>query len=118
MKKLTQLEKVIELCPDEEFLKADGWDDCIIGVTTRGVLVYNRNKIIDMLMKDKLSREEAEEYFEFNIECAYVGDKTPIYIDVIDEVYFEEENVKLKWTKNIPNKTGIYWWTKGKKQSQ
>jgi hypothetical protein len=27
-----------------------------------------------------MSEEEAWEYFSYNIECAYVGEKTPIYI--------------------------------------
>jgi hypothetical protein len=27
-----------------------------------------------------MSEEEAWEYFSFNIECAYVGEKTPLYI--------------------------------------
>jgi hypothetical protein len=27
------------------------------------------------------SREEAQEYFEFNVRCAYLGVGTPIFLD-------------------------------------
>jgi hypothetical protein len=30
-------------------------------------------------MKD-MSAEDARDYFEFNIECAYVGEQTPLFI--------------------------------------
>ena len=31
-----------------------------------------------------MSREEAVEYFYFNIDGAHMGDHTPIYMDVFD----------------------------------
>ena len=36
--------------------------------------------IVEILMED-MNAEDAIEYFEFNIKCAYVGEKTPIYCD-------------------------------------
>jgi hypothetical protein len=66
--------------PDEEVLLLDGLDEAFIGLTSNNIrAVYSINKIIECLSKD-MSEEEAWEYFSYNIECAYVGEKTPIYI--------------------------------------
>ena len=71
-------------CLDENVLKADGYDDCIIGFTQQAgkpsVIAYDTNKMITKLMSDGLDREEAWEFFEFNIAGAYVGEYTPIFI--------------------------------------
>lgn len=69
---------------DPDVLKADGFDDAVIGVASRcgsvDVLAYDVEKIILKLMLDGMTREEAEEYFEFNILGAYVGEYTPVFI--------------------------------------
>ena len=53
----------------------------IIGTDPDGRLVYSSNKIIRAFMdEDGMSEEEAIEYFDFNIEGAYVGEYTPIYM--------------------------------------
>lgn len=73
------LESIIEYYPDESFLKADGFDDAIIGVDhSSGRLIYSVSKCIDILMQD-MSEEDACEYFYYNVEGAYVGEKTPIW---------------------------------------
>jgi hypothetical protein len=84
---MNKLEIITENYPDEEFLSADGFEDAIIGVaqikqTSESVLVYSRTLCIDILMqRDKMSYEEAVEYFDFNVEGAYMGEKTPIWVD-------------------------------------
>jgi hypothetical protein len=69
---------------EEEMLLADGFDEALIGTARRlsGTLVavYDRNKCIEILARD-MSPEEAEEYFEFNVEGAWMGEGTPIFID-------------------------------------
>ena len=66
--------------PDENVLLLDGFDEAFIGLTSRDIrAIYSVNKIIESLSKD-MSEEEAWEYFYFNIECAYVGEKTPLYV--------------------------------------
>jgi hypothetical protein len=75
-------EDYAELYPDA--LCADGFDDAIIGVVHRAcqptVLLYDREKCIAILMKrDKMDREGAEEFFEFNVVGAWVGDYTPAF---------------------------------------
>ena len=69
--------------PEEGFIKADGFDEAIIGVSTDIRLVYSIDKIIESLMKD-MTEDDALDYFYFNIDGAYLGDKTPIYIHLIN----------------------------------
>ena len=59
--------KISEEYPD--LLKADGFDDAIIGVVERiGIqaICYDQEKVIDILLeRDGRDYEEAVEYFEF-----------------------------------------------------
>jgi len=65
----------------EGLLFADGFDEAIIGVEERaGVVAYDIDKIIEILSRD-MTEDEAIEYFDFNIIGAYVGERTPIYIN-------------------------------------
>lgn len=73
------LEHIIEWFPEDEFLKADGFDDAIIGVDEFSMrLIYSVSKCIEILQKD-MDEEEAVDYFEYNVKGAYVGEKTPIF---------------------------------------
>lgn len=75
------LQEILEFYPEEELLKADGFDDAVIGIDPESMrLVYDRNKMFDILVNQGMTMEEAVEYLEFNTFCAYVGEKTPIYI--------------------------------------
>ena len=52
-----------------------------MGYDTKGRVIYSVGSIIDILVeRDGMSYEDASEYFSFNIECAYVGEHTPIYM--------------------------------------
>ena len=67
-------------------LFADGFDECIIGIARRAckepLVAYDREKCIQTLVdRDGMSREDAEEFFEFNTIGAWVGEGTPIFID-------------------------------------
>ena len=74
-------ETIINAFPDEQFLFADGFDDAVIGLSTKNLICYDREKCNEILMKD-MSRTDAEEYFNFNVEGAYVGEKTPLFLHV------------------------------------
>lgn len=69
----------------DELKIMEGYDDCIIGVVDMAGspprVCYSINKIIGRLMADGMSREEAEEYFEFNQLGAYVGEGTPCFLE-------------------------------------
>lgn len=80
----TKIQNTIEscLCEDQEIQLADGFEDAFVGIATqfnRIFAVYDRAKCIDILAKD-MSHDEAEEYFQFNVEGAYVGENTPAFI--------------------------------------
>jgi hypothetical protein len=76
-------------------LKIDGHDDAILGPACiwRGssrvdVLVCDAELIRESLMRDGMTSEDAREFIEFNIECAYVGEDAPILVwtqDMWDE---------------------------------
>ena len=62
-------------------LFADGFDDAIIGMSS-DVVVYDRDKCIAILAAD-MSYDEAEEYFDYNVSGAYVGEYTPLFIEMV-----------------------------------
>jgi len=73
------------LAEDEpDLLFADGFDDAIPGVVRRVgqelFVVYDTRRCIASLMRDGMTREEAEEYFGFNVEGAWVGERTPGFV--------------------------------------
>ena len=66
---------------DEGILFAEGLDEAIIGICPSSFrVVYSRSKVIDILAND-MSLEEAVEFAEYNTFSAYVGDKTPIWVE-------------------------------------
>lgn len=64
----------------EDAVIADGFDDAIIGITTNGIVAYSYKKCIKILVNQGMELDEAVEYFEYNVDGAYVGENTPIYI--------------------------------------
>ena len=77
------IENIIEKYPNESFLKPDGFDEALIGVDIKSMrLVYSVSKCIQILSKD-MNEIDAIEYFYFNVSGAYVGEKTPIWVDDI-----------------------------------
>lgn len=78
-KKHTMLDKILDWFPEDEILRADGFDDAIIGIDDATMrLIYSESKCIKILMKD-MDEEDAVEYFNFNVKSAYVGEKNPIW---------------------------------------
>jgi len=69
---------------------ADGFEEALIGFGTRfntPVTIYNLSKCIDILVeRDGMSHDEAQEYMDFNVLGAYVGEETPIFLgDYVNE---------------------------------
>jgi hypothetical protein len=77
-------------------LKADGFDDAILGVVDRigsdgPILCYSRERVIEILKaRDGMTDEEAVEFFEFNIAGAYVGPGTPCFLSPYDSDELDE----------------------------
>ena len=75
---MTKIERIAEINP--EFVIADGFDAAIIGTTKSGV-VYSADKCLKILMKRAgMNSEDAEEFFYFNVEGAFVGEYTPVFV--------------------------------------
>ena len=76
------LEEILENYGDVEFLKADGFDDAVIGIEqTMYRLVDDSEKMVRILIeRDGRTDEEAFEFLDYNVIGAYVGEKTPLYI--------------------------------------
>ena len=63
------------------------WDDCdeaIVGIGERcgqpSVAIYDNGKLIECFVRQGMTHEEAEEWVDFNIRCAWVGERTPIIL--------------------------------------
>tara|TARA_R110000803_G_C11761895_1_gene294044 strand:+ start:234 stop:476 length:243 start_codon:yes stop_codon:yes gene_type:complete len=73
------IEDIIEQYYEEQFLKADGFDDAVIGVEENEMrLIYSVSKCLEILMLE-MSELDAMEYFTYNVSGSYVGEKTPIW---------------------------------------
>ena len=70
---------ILLLDPPEMF------DECLLGVAERcgmePVAVYSRARIVERFLLDGMTRDEAEEYIDFNVTGAYVGERTPLILD-------------------------------------
>jgi hypothetical protein len=74
---------MIEEYPD--LLKMDGFDEAIVGVVQRiglQAICYDTHKVIEILMKD-MTEEEAWDYYSFNMLGAYVGESTPVFLEIM-----------------------------------
>ena len=67
-------------------LKADAFDKAIIGQTYDMVvseerLIYSIDKCVEILVeRDGMTSEEAIEFLDFNVLCAYIGKDQPIFV--------------------------------------
>lgn len=79
------LEELLGGVPDTDVVRLDGLDDAIVGLTIRHTsgcaLLYDLDKIVEILMKrDGMTKEDAEEFADFNILCAWFGEATPSFL--------------------------------------
>jgi hypothetical protein len=68
-------------------LLANGLNAAIIGLSSTPTLraVYSVDKVLEILRKEHdFNEDEAIEWFEFNIESAYVGEDTPVWVYEMD----------------------------------
>ena len=79
--------------PNIRFLLADGMDPAFIGAVEDGhgrqaIAAYDRTVCISCLIEQGMEAEEAEEFFEYNTQGAWLGELTPMFVDCAK--YFEE----------------------------
>jgi hypothetical protein len=70
IQKSNKINEIIETFPDEQIILMDGFDDAIIGahVTEAGVsLVYSIGDMVECLVRDGMTEDEAVDYFEYNV---------------------------------------------------
>jgi hypothetical protein len=83
--KMDILNKILKDFPDDGYLKVDGFAKALIGISSNGALVYSIDKIIEILMvRNNWSNDDAYSYFYYSIQATYVGDKKPIFINLIN----------------------------------
>ena len=85
---MNKLEEINQCLADRESsaLSADGFDDAILGVVdvvnTESRIAYSVTACINILMqRDGMTYIDAMEYFSYNVEGAYMGPQTPIWVD-------------------------------------
>lgn len=70
---------------NEAMLFADGFDDALIGVLHRygqpPIACYDLARCLEILVDQGMTPEGAQEYFEFNVMGAYVGENTPCFLE-------------------------------------
>lgn len=80
---MTTLDRICAYAPDA--LLANGFEDAILGIAERcgqpALVAYDRTRCIDILEAEGMDREDAEEFFEFNVAGAWMGEMTPVFID-------------------------------------
>jgi hypothetical protein len=79
-------DKLADYLNDEEsILLADGFDDAFLGIGRqfgKPFAIYDKERCLRIL-QETMSEEEAIEYFSFNVEGAWVGEKTPIFLEFL-----------------------------------
>ena len=71
---------------NEEAVLVDGFDEAFIGMVERcglpaPVVLYDKGKCIQILIdRDGMTYEDAEEFFDFNVTGAWVGEYTPMFL--------------------------------------
>tara|TARA_R100000781_G_scaffold65974_1_gene41495 strand:+ start:5187 stop:5468 length:282 start_codon:yes stop_codon:yes gene_type:complete len=68
----------------DKLIVLHGFSEALVGISEKfgeePRLVYDKNKIIEILMEeDELSEEEAIEHFYYNIIGTYMGEGTPTF---------------------------------------
>lgn len=62
-------------------ITADGFESCLIGKDSKDRAIYDADAMIEtLIVRDDMDREDAVDYFWYNIDGAHVGDMTPIYV--------------------------------------
>ena len=84
---MTKEEQISEINPDA--MLADGFEDAIIGVVEQfgceAIVLYDKEKCIEILTKQGMDEEGAIDYFYFNVIGAWVGASTPCYATIFKE---------------------------------
>ena len=103
---------------DSELLLADGFEAALVGIAEgcgrSPAVVYDREKCIAILMdRDGMDRDEANEFFDFNVAGAYVGVGTPVFLVKPEEEQWTNEKSdarirRLMQQAGLPDSMSLY----------
>lgn len=75
---------------DPELLLMDGFDEAVVGIVCvfgqEPVVLYDRERVIALLMEMGMDREGAEEFHSFNQAQLYAGEKTWAFMDRLEDL--------------------------------
>ena len=78
---------------DESIILADGFELAFLGCGysfNGAYAIYSLSNCLEILMqRDGMTFDEAEEFFEFNVIGAFVGDRMPVFLLTMKEVTVE-----------------------------
>ena len=87
MKKRDIRETVSDINEDALFMEGEEYDAAVIGVCFQfgrpPVVAYDKEKVLKILMKDDMTREDAVEFWEYNQLGSGMGENTPVFIEKI-----------------------------------
>lgn len=72
-----------DVAPDEDIILADGLDEAFLGLAPEmepPIAVYSETKAIEILSKQGMSRDEAVEYFQYNV-VGSLFEGSPMFIE-------------------------------------
>ena len=78
---MTEYDELKELNPDA--LVPTGFVDAYMGYAEReglAVAVFDADKCLEILQRDGMTYEEAQEFFNFNVLGAHLGENTPLFL--------------------------------------
>lgn len=72
---------------DEDFLLLgpEAYDTAIVGLVDRPeggrAVCYDVEKVLEVLMADGMDEEGAQDFFDFNIAGAFLGENSPVFLE-------------------------------------
>ena len=89
---------------NDNALLCDGLQDAIVGIAERfgeePVVVYDRERCIELFQYQGMTEEEAEEYFEYNVIGSWMGKGTPIFLTFYDEDEYPPHSATITGDKD------------------
>jgi hypothetical protein len=75
----------------DDILLVDGFGEALIGITEQfsspPIAVYDKEKCIRILIdRDGMSHDGAVEFFEFNVQGSWMGERTPTFFTPLERI--------------------------------
>lgn len=82
---MSKSNEIAELYPEDNVMIVSGFDECIIGIEMddQPRAIYSKDRMLQQLIDEGMSEFEAEEYLDYNVFGAYMGEGMPSFITEI-----------------------------------